>query len=550
MREDSYFSPAKTRSKLMEEQQKLKQMRTAIMSTGKKPASKMPAEKIETSGKRFNVRFLIGLSAALVVTLCGGVMWVVNSHNVETLGVNKAKALADQVATLRTFYTQQVVSRAKESGMRINYDWDEMPNTLPLPATFTNVLGQQIKKENPGTAIRLYSRYPFPNRKGTEVYDQFETDALRSLEQNPKTPFFREEVINGRLSMRYAIADVMTAACVSCHNSHPETPKNDWKVGDVRGVVEVITPIDQENIGLLNGTMILLVCVAVGLLSVAWFSIFIIKKPLHQAVKELSATSGKLAGTAELQEQAAISQSGSANETTLTMEELGVSSSRMAEQSEVASKETQAAAIQTEQGSGMIELAREGIDAMQEKVEKIAEEIFLLSEHTSQIENITRLVSDLANQTNLLALNSAIEAVRAGEHGKGFAVVAGEIRKLADQSKSSAEKINVLLLDIQKTTKSTVMVTQEGTRTVQQVKINAQGAIDSFANVRKAVDSAYESATQIMLNVQQQAKAVKPVIAAMSALNAGAKEAAEGIHETKEGVQTLKKIADTLQAMV
>jgi len=198
----------------------------------------------------------------------------------------------------------------------------------------------------------------------------------------------------------------------------------------------------------------------------------------------------------------------------------------------------------------MIELAREGIDAMQEKVEKIAEEIFLLSEHTSQIENITRLVSDLANQTNLLALNSAIEAVRAGEHGKGFAVVAGEIRKLADQSKSSAEKINVLLLDIQKTTKSTVMVTQEGTRTVQQVKINAQGAIDSFANVRKAVDSAYESATQIMLNVQQQAKAVKPVIAAMSALNAGAKEAAEGIHETKEGVQTLKKIADTLQAMV
>ncbi len=187
---------------------------------------------------------------------------------------------------------------------------------------------------------------------------------------------------------------------------------------------------------------------------------------------------------------------------------------------------------------------------MQEKVEKIAEEIFLLSEHTSQIENITRLVSDLANQTNLLALNAAIEAVRAGEHGKGFAVVAGEIRKLADQSKSSAEKINVLLLDIQKTTKSTVLVTQDGTKTVQLVKMHAQGAIDSFAKVRKAVDSAYQSATQIMENVQQQAKAVKPVIEAMSELNEGAKETAQGIHETKEGVQTLKKIADNLQAMV
>jgi methyl-accepting chemotaxis protein len=517
----------------------------------RKMRKKIPEASMKNeSRKSYKVRFFIGISSALVVALCGGVSWVVNTHNVETVGVHKAKALADQVTTLRNFYTQEVVSRAKESGMNINYDWDVTPNTLPLPATFTNVLGQQIKKENPGTAIRLYSRYPFPHRKATEVYDQFETEALTALEQNPKAPFYREEVINGRLSMRYAIADVMTQACVNCHNSHPETPKVGWKVGDVRGVVEIITPIDQVNKGLLNGTMILLGCVAVGLLVVAWFSILIIKKPLHEAVMVLSATSGQLADAAEQQEQSAILQSGSANETTATMEELGASSARMAEQSEVASTGTQEAATLTEQGSGMIELARGGIDAMLEKVEKIAEEIFILSEHTSQIENITRLVSDLANQTNLLALNAAIEAVRAGEHGKGFAVVAGEIRKLADQSKSSAEKINLLLIDIQKTTKSTVAVTQEGTKTVQQVKIHAQGAIDSFASVRKAVDGAYQSAMQITLNVKQQAKAVKPVIAAMSSLNLGAKATAEGIHETKEGVQRLKKIADTLQSMV
>jgi len=547
MQVDSRLPPVKTRAKLMEELSELDELKKMRIN---KPKEKRPAGNIQTSGKRYSVRFFIGLSAALVVALCGGVMWMVNSHNVETLGVNKAKALADQVVTLRTFYTQEVVSRAKESGMSINYDWDTVPNTLPLPATFTNVLGKQIKKENPGTAIRLYSRYPFPHRKATETYDQFEQDALRAVEQTPKKPFYRKEVINGRLSMRYAIADVMSSACVNCHNSHPETPKVGWKVGDVRGVVEIITPIDQENVGLLNGTMILLGCVAVGLLVVAWFSIFIIKKPIHDAVKVLSATSGQLADAAEQQEQAAISQSGSANETTTTMEELGASSMRMAEQSEVASAGTQEAATLTEQGSGMIELAREGIDAMLEKVEKIAEEIFLLSEHTSQIENITRLVSDLANQTNLLALNAAIEAVRAGEHGKGFAVVAGEIRKLADQSKSSAEKINVLLMDIQKTTKSTVMVTQEGTKTVQQVKVHAQGAIDSFSSVRTAVDSAYHSAMQITLNVKEQAKAVKPVIAAMGSLNSGAKATAEGIHETKEGVQKLKKIADTLQGMV
>ncbi len=102
--------------------EELKDLRSSLLS--------MPEKNIKTSGKKFNVRFLIGLSAALVVALCGGVMWMVNAHNVETVGVNKAKALADQVTTLRTFYTQQVVSRAKESGMSINYDWDTKSNTL------------------------------------------------------------------------------------------------------------------------------------------------------------------------------------------------------------------------------------------------------------------------------------------------------------------------------------------------------------------------------------------------------------------------------------
>ena len=75
-----------------------------------------------------------------------------------------------------------------------------------------------------------------------------------------------------------------------------------------------------------------------------------------------------------------------------------------------------------------------------------------------------KLVSNLANQTNLLSLNAAIEAVHAGEHGKGFAVVASEIRKLADQSEGSVDKIKILLEEIQKTTKSTVEVTEYGSK--------------------------------------------------------------------------------------
>ena len=44
--------------------------------------------------------------------------------------------------------------------------------------------------------------------------------------------------------MRYAEADLMRPSCVNCHNTHPDTPKNDWKTGDLRGVLEYVQPMD------------------------------------------------------------------------------------------------------------------------------------------------------------------------------------------------------------------------------------------------------------------------------------------------------------------
>src|SRR5215510_5005105 len=61
------------------------------------------------------------------------------------------------------------------------------------------------------------------------------------------------EELNGRLSMRYAVADVMRASCVGCHNTHPQSPRTGWKEGDVRGVVEVVVPVDQAAAGLQAG---------------------------------------------------------------------------------------------------------------------------------------------------------------------------------------------------------------------------------------------------------------------------------------------------------
>ena len=124
-------------------------------------------------------------------------------------------------------------------------NYEQVDATLPLPATFTHALGEQIAKDFPGTVVRLYSQYPFPHRAPTESYDAFEKNALEHLVSNPEEPMYSLEEYKGRLSMRYVAADVMGEACVTCHNSHPETPKNDWSVGDVRGGIEVIVPVEE-----------------------------------------------------------------------------------------------------------------------------------------------------------------------------------------------------------------------------------------------------------------------------------------------------------------
>ena len=230
----------------------------------------------------------------VIVVVCVGWMFRMKNRNVETSGLNSAKDISDQVVTLRKVYTTEIVSRAKKAGMEVNYDFLNKEKTLPLPATMVKYLGDQITSEHPGTVIRLYSRYPFPNRKDTERYDQFEQDAIGSLEKDPKTPFYRLETVNGRLSMRYAVADVMGQTCVACHNSHPESPKKDWKVGDVRGVVETVVPVDTMEAEFRASTWKLACMVALGFFSIAIIILFLLRQRVVKPIRALSEVSYRI----------------------------------------------------------------------------------------------------------------------------------------------------------------------------------------------------------------------------------------------------------------
>ncbi|WP_019487593.1 MULTISPECIES: methyl-accepting chemotaxis protein [Kamptonema] len=283
---------------------------------------------------------------------------------------------------------------------------------------------------------------------------------------------------------------------------------------------------------------------------IAWLISSGIVKTIDRAINAIATSSTEIAATVEEQERMATQQAASVNQTTTTMDELGASSRATAQQIESAANEAKEALNLAGGGTKAVGKTLEAMATLKIKVSAMQGQIMQLREQTDQIGNISTLVSDLANQTNMLALNAAVEAVRAGEHGKGFAVVAAEIRKLADQSKKSADKINLLVGDIQMAINSTVMVTEQGTKTVEAGVNIAEETAQAFVGVANAINNVVLSSQQISMNAKQQVIAIEQVVDAMNSLNQAAAQTASGIGQTKVGTQKLNEAALDLKAVV
>ncbi len=307
----------------------------------------------------------------------------------------------------------------------------------------------------------------------------------------------------------------------------------------------------QESLTvLINATISLTLLTLIVSAFVGWWVISRITRQMNEAASSVASSSMEIAATMEEQERTASQQAASVNETTTTMDELGASARQVMNQAESATGSANEVLSQADNGTRAVEETLETMYSLKDRVSAIAQQILRLSEQTNQIGNISNLVSDLANQTNMLALNAAVEAVRAGEHGKGFSVVASEIRKLADQSKKSAEKINTLVEDIQNAINTTVMVTDEGTKSVETGVKVSQNTSHAFAGVREGINQVVMSNQQITLTLKQQVNAVEQVIEAMTVLNVAAQETATGITQVKEGTQRLNQAAVSLKDLV
>jgi HAMP domain-containing protein len=180
----------------------------------------------------------------------------------------RAQTLADQMLALRRYYTANVVSRVKEHGITVTHDYTEKPAAIPLPATMVHELNKLLSEQDEYT-IRLYSQHPFPFRKDGGPRDAFEHEAIRALQTDPEKPFWRLEELNGVPTLRYAVADRMIAeACINCHNAHPDSPRKDWKLGDVRGALELMIPVGQALAAARTGALRVAGAIGLGVLAI------------------------------------------------------------------------------------------------------------------------------------------------------------------------------------------------------------------------------------------------------------------------------------------
>ncbi|EON71327.1 methyl-accepting chemotaxis protein [Lysinibacillus sphaericus] len=204
-------------------------------------------------------------------------------------------------------------------------------------------------------------------------------------------------------------------------------------------------------------------------------------------------------------------------------------------------------------GNDIIQTAVLQMNSIQTSIGSLSDVISGLGERSTEIGHIVEVITSIAAQTNLLALNAAIEAARAGEHGKGFAVVSEEVRKLAEESSASAQRISNLITRIQAETNKAVDSMQFTTNEVKTGINNVNIAGESFEKIQHAINEVSVQIREVSTSVQQMVAGADQMSKSMEQINEIAQSSAEGTQNisaaTEEQLASMQEITASTSAL-
>lgn len=175
-----------------------------------------------------------------------GVMFSCQARSDPSAGI-PPKAMADALHAVmesdRTVYTRNVVNRlAKEKKViKASEHWKEEP-ALPLPAQMFRMGAEMVAEKGAGFTYSLLSLWPVNRQNGART--AVEKEGLKFVAENKGQNYYAEEPLGGKAYFTAVYADTAVApACVTCHNEHKDSPRSDFKLGDVMGGVVIRIPL-------------------------------------------------------------------------------------------------------------------------------------------------------------------------------------------------------------------------------------------------------------------------------------------------------------------
>ncbi|MDR3541608.1 MAG: HAMP domain-containing methyl-accepting chemotaxis protein [Desulfosporosinus sp.] len=354
------------------------------------------------------------------------------------------------------------------------------------------------------------------------------------------------------------IVGAMLAVMLAQHISRPliEVTKVAQSVADADLNVKMPTIKNRDEIGVLSravGRMLDSLREVIGEVLIQSENIAATSQELSAAAEEATAASGQVSDTIAQLAAGATDQAISVGETVRVIEQLSASAQQVAANAEIVSQSSSKAAQAAELGALQADNAVQKIEEIRLVSAQTAEVIFQLGDQSNQIGQIVDVIKGIADQTNLLALNAAIEAARAGEQGRGFAVVAEEVRKLAEQSSTSAAQIATLIGNIQRETERAVGVMEKGKVEVAAGVEAVNLAGHSFQTIVLEVNSVVEQIRMVTAASQQMASGTAQTVNSVESIGVVAEETAASSQEvsavSEEQAATMVSVSQSAEAL-
>lgn len=211
---------------------------------------------------------------------------------------------------------------------------------------------------------------------------------------------------------------------------------------------------------------------------------------------------------------------------------------------------------QSESGQKLVNHVLDHLNLLHDKMTNSKQAAEELQSHSTEIESVISIITDISAQTNLLALNASIEAARVGEEGKGFAVVADEVRKLAEQSADAAKTVSDLVIGTQENSQRVLESVEESSKAVEEGREQMEGTSQNFAVIYDGVSQFARRTNNLLESINQVERAYQTISTSIEQISvvseeqaASSQEVAAATEQQSAGMQQISSAIEQLSDM-